>query len=162
MEIDGREQILQLLGKGDVFNAVSVFIGVPNPASVTALESTRLWMIRRDVMLKLLDSHPDMARPIIQDLAGRVTHLIALVEDLSLRTVEARLARLILELSDGDKVHRKKWATQAELASRLGTVPDVVSRTLRKLSDRGLIQMGRPEIQILDRPKLEMIARIEV
>jgi CRP/FNR family transcriptional regulator len=160
--MDGREQILQFLGSGEVFNAVSVFTGAPNPATVTALETTRLWMIGREAMLRLLDSNPGMARQVIQDLAGRLTHLIALVEDLSLRTVEARLARLLLEQSTGDRVPRKKWATQTEMASRLGTVPDVVSRTLRKLADRGLIRIGRQEILILDRTELEVLARIEV
>lgn len=159
--IDGREQILQLLGSSEVFNAVSVFTGAPNAASVTALETTRLWVISRDTMLKLLDANPRMARLIIQDLAGRVTHLITLVEDLSLRTVEARLARLLLEQSSGETVHRKKWATQTEIASRLGTVPDVLSRTLRKMAERGLIQISRQEIQILDRQELESIAMIE-
>jgi CRP/FNR family transcriptional regulator len=159
--LDGREQILQFLGSGEVFNAVSIFTGALNPASVTALEATRLWMIGRDTMLNLLDTHPRMARQVIQDLAKRLTHLISLVEDLSLRTVEARLARLLLEQSAGDTVHRKKWATQSEMASRLGTVPDVVSRTLRKLAERGLIQIGRQEIRILDRSELEGIARIE-
>ncbi|HEX9029933.1 MAG TPA: Crp/Fnr family transcriptional regulator, partial [Anaerolineales bacterium] len=138
--IDGREQILQFLGKGEVFNAVSVFTEAPNPASVTALEAARLWIISRNTMLRLLDSNPRMARLIIQDLAGRLTHLVALVEDLSLRTVEARLARLLLEQSVGETVERKKWATQTEMASRLGTVSDVVSRTMRKLVERGLIQ----------------------
>lgn len=159
--IDGREQILQFLGNGEVFNAVSVFSGASNAASVTALETTFLWKISRIEMLKLLDSNPPMARLIIQDLAGRVIHLISLVEDLSLRTVEARLARLLLEQSSGDRVHRRRWATQTEMASRLGTVPDVVSRTLRKLSDRGLIEVARNEIRILDRPQLEGIAMIE-
>lgn len=159
--IDGREQILQILGSGDVFNAISVFTGTPNPASVTALEPTRLWMVGRDRMLQLLDAHPRLARLIIQDLAGRVTHLISLVEDLSLRTVEARLARLLLERAVEDKVGRKKWATQTEMASRLGTVPDVISRTLRKLSERGLIEIARNEIRILDRLELESIAMID-
>jgi len=159
--IDGREQILQFLASGDVFNAVSVFSGAPNPASVTALETSRIWMIGREAMLNLLDSEPQIARQVIQDLAGRITHLITLVEDLSLRTVEARLARLLLEQSVGNTVHRKKWATQTEIASRLGTVPDVVSRTLRKLGERGLIQMGKQEIIILDRAELEAIARID-
>lgn len=161
ISIDGREQILQFLGNGDVFNAVSVFTGTPNPASVTALEATRIWRIGRDAMLQLLDTHPHLARLIIQDLADRVTHLISLVEDLSLRTVEARLARLLLEQSVKEKVHRKKWATQTEIAARLGTVPDVISRTLRKLSERGLIEIARNEIRILDRPELETIAMIE-
>jgi CRP/FNR family transcriptional regulator, dissimilatory nitrate respiration regulator len=161
ISIDGREQILQFLGNGDVFNAVSVFTGTPNSASVTALEATRIWIIGRDAMLQLLDTHHHLARLIIQDLADRVTHLISLVEDLSLRTVEARLARLLLEQSVEEKVHRKKWATQTEIAARLGTVPDVISRTLRKLSERGLIEIARNEIRILDRPELETIAMIE-
>ena len=159
--IDGREQILQFLGKGEVFNAISVLTEALNPASVTALEATRLWIIRRNTMLQLLDTNPRMARLIIEDLAGRLTHLISLVEDLSLRTVEARLARLLLEQSLGDTVERKKWATQTEMASRLGTVSDVISRTMRKLVERGLIQMTRNEIQILNRAELEKIAKIE-
>lgn len=159
--IDGREQILQFLGKGEVFNAVSVFTEAPNPASVTALEATRLWMISRDTMLRLLDNNPRMARLIIQDLAGRMIHLISLVEDLSLRTVEARLARQLLEQSVGKTVQRKKWATQTEMASRLGTVSDVISRTMRKLVERGIIQMSRNEIKILNRAELEKIAMIE-
>jgi CRP/FNR family transcriptional regulator len=157
----GREQILQFLGKGEVFNAVSVFTDAPNPATVTALEATRLWMIRRDTILRLLDTNPRMARSIIQDLAGRITHLISLVEDLSLRTIEARLARLLLEQAVGEAVQRQKWATQTEMASRLGTVSDVISRTMRKLVERGMIQMSRNEIKILNRAELEKIALIE-
>lgn len=159
--VGGREQILQFLGKGDAFNAIGVFTGAPNPATVTALEATRLWMIRRDTLLQMLDTNPRMARLILQDFAGRMTHLISLVEDLSLRTIEARLARLLLEQSVGDAVQRQKWATQTEMASRLGTVSDVISRTMRKLVERGVIQMSRNEIKILNCAELEKIAQIE-
>jgi CRP/FNR family transcriptional regulator len=89
--LDGREQILQFLGKGEVFNAVSVFTEEPNPASVTALEATRLWIISRNTMLGLLDTNPRMARLIIRDLADRLTHLISLV-NLSCEQLK-RLAR---------------------------------------------------------------------
>jgi CRP/FNR family transcriptional regulator len=65
-----------------------------------------------------------------------------------------------LEQSIGNIVPRQKWATQSEIAARLGTVPDVVSRTLRKLSDRGLIQIDRKDIRILNRPELEKVAMI--
>lgn len=158
--MDGREQILQFLDDGEVFNAVSVFTQQVNPASVTALESSKVWLIRREKMLALLESHPKFARLVIQDLAGRVLHLISLVEDLSLRTVESRLARLLLENSVAGRVQRQRWATQNEMASRLGTVPDVVSRTLRKLAERGLIEIDRHEIRIIDRSGLEMVAGI--
>jgi CRP-like cAMP-binding protein len=159
--LDGREQILQFLEDEDVFNAIGVFSGEINPATVTALEPSAVWLVRRETVLRLLDTHPQFARLVIQDLAGRVVHLIALVEDLSLRSVEARLARLLLENAAGGRVQRKRWATQTEIASRLGTVPDVVSRTLRRLAERGLIQISRQEIILVDRAGLEAAAQIE-
>ncbi len=88
--LDGREQVLQTLGPGDVFNAISVFTDAPNQATVTALETSQVWMVRREVLLRLLDENPVMARQVVKDLAGRVMHLVRMVEDLSLRSVEAR------------------------------------------------------------------------
>lgn len=159
--LDGREQILELLGAGDLFNAVSVFANKPHPATVTALESSKIWMIRQEVMLHLLDTNPRLARGVIQSLAGRVLHLVTLVEDLSLRSVDARLARLLLEESVDDLIPRQHWATQAEMAARLGTVPDVISRSLRKLANQGFIRTDRRAIRILDRPKLVTLAMLE-
>jgi CRP-like cAMP-binding protein len=153
--IDGREQILQFLGPGETFNAVGVFTEKANPASVVALEESTIWLIRQETMLQMLEKHPKLARRIIEDLSGRIQHLISLVEDLSLRTVEARLARLLLEQSRDDKIDRHRWATQSEMAARLGTVPEVVNRSLRKLVDEGMIEVSRKEIRILDRGRLE-------
>ena len=87
-------------------------------------------------------------------------HLIRMVEDLSLRTVEARLARFLLEQAEGEAVRRRRWATQAEMAARLGTVPDVVNRALRKLSEAGLIHVERHQIQILDQDGLKRTAQV--
>lgn len=161
MALDGREQILELLGAGDLFNAVSVFANQPHPATVTALESSKIWMIPQEAMLQLLEANPQLARGVIQNLAGRVLHLVALVEDLSLRSVEARLVRLLLEKSVDGVIARRRWATQTEIAARLGTVPDVISRSLRKLANQGLIQIDRHTIRILDRPKLVVLAKLE-
>lgn len=157
--LDGREQVLQTLKPGDVFNGISVFTDAPNQATVAALETSAVWMVRREVLLKLLEQHPSLARQVIQELAGKVQYLIRLVEDLSLRSVEARLARLLLEQAEGDSVERRRWATQAEMASRLGTVPDVVNRALRKLSDGGLIHVERHQIQIFDKEGLKTVAQ---
>ena len=81
-------------------------------------------------------------------------HLVRLVEDLSLCSVEARLARLILQKAQGDALRRQPWATQAEMAARLGTVPDMVNRSLRKLAEAGVIRVERHQIQILDKEGL--------
>lgn len=158
--LDGREQVLQILQPGETFNMISVFTDSPNQATVTALEPARVWTVPRDVLLRLLDEQPGFARQVIADLAGRVMHLVRMVEDLSLRPVEARLARLLLEQARGAVVTRRRWATQAEIAARLGTVPDVVNRLLRKLAAAGLIQVERQQIRLLDAEKLRQVAQI--
>ena len=147
---DGREQVLQTLSASDAFNAISVFTGVPNQATVSVLEDAVVWLIPRAVLLRLLDEHPPLARKVTIDLAEQIMRLVQMVEDLSLRPVESRLARLLLEQAQDGSVQRRRWATQAELASRLGTVPDVVNRALRKLSEEGLIQVDRHQIRLLD------------
>lgn len=158
--LDGREQVLQMLKSGDVFNGISVFTDSPNQATVSALEPSVLWLVPREVLLKLMDENPSLAREVVRDLAGRVIHLVRMVEDLSLRSVEARLARLLLEQAEGESVKRRRWATQAEMASRLGTVPDVVNRSLRKLSEEGMLHVERHQIQILDKEGLKAIAQV--
>ena len=152
---NGREQTLRLVGPHEVFQELSVLMQSSNPATVVALEPATVWLIPRNSLLQLLDSHPQLARIIIQNLAERVLHLLALVEDLSLRSVEARLARLLLTQATNNMVQRRRWSTQAELAAQLGTVPDVLNRALRSLVEGGLIQVERHQIRILDRARLE-------
>jgi CRP/FNR family transcriptional regulator len=151
----GREQILHFVGPGETFNEISVLAAVPNPATVIALEATTLSIVPRDIVIQLIDEHAGLARGIIQNLAGRLLNLVGLVEDLSLRSVEARLARVLLENATEGVLQRRRWATQAEMAARLGTVPDVLNRALRGLVEAGLIQIERREIRILDPTGLE-------
>jgi len=150
----GREQVIRFVGPEEMFNEIGVFAGGVNQVTVEALEATVLWIIPRETLLGLMDTHPSLCRLITQNLAQRVLHLISLVEDLSLRTVEGRLARILLEQSRGDLVSRQRWSTQAEMASRLGTVPDVINRALRNLVEGGLIRIERHQIHILDREGL--------
>ena len=70
--MDGREQVLETLGPGEVFNAVSVFTDAPNQATVTALETAQVWIVRRAVLLEMLGLYPALARQVVKDLAGRV------------------------------------------------------------------------------------------
>ena len=155
----GREQALYFLGPGETFNAVSVFTEALNPATVMALELSTVWLISQETMLSLLETHPPLARMVIQDLAGRLLRMISLVEDISLRPVEGQLARFLLEQADAHTVQRRRWATQAEMAARLGTVPDVFNRALRKLVEAGLIEVSRHQIRLLDPERLQKLAQ---
>ena len=150
----GREQILNILGPHDVFNGVAVFTGSLNQATVIALEESVVWFISRTTMQSLLATHPKLSQHVIQDLANRIQHLVGLVEDLSLRSVESRLVRSLLDGIKGSTVTRAKWTTQSEMASRLGTVPEVLNRALRKLVEEGLIEVSRHQIKIIDPERL--------
>lgn len=152
---DGREQVLRHLGPGETFNEVGVLSQRPNPATVIALEPAGLWIIPRQAIQQVVLAHPDLALPILANMANRVAELVNLVAELSLHSVEARLARFLLDQASDDVMPRQPWATYAELAARLGTVPDVFSRALRSLSEAGLILVDRQSIRILDRAGLE-------
>ena len=160
LSADGREQVLRVVGVGETFGEVSVFAGGPNPATVIALESSIVWIIQRAVILRLLDRCPGIARHILKNIAERALHLVTLVEDLSLRTVEARLARLLLERASERTLHRRRWATQAEMAARLGTVLVVLNRALHGLAAEGLIEVERHQIRIIDPEGLEAKAML--
>lgn len=158
---EGREQVLQVMGPKEVFGAIVVFHGVENPATVMALERSTVYSIDQETMKRLLAANSELATRVIEILASRVLHLLNLVEDLSLRSVEARLARMLIERSEEGLVARHRWTTQAEMAARLGTVPDVLNRALRKLAEEGAIQVDRHQIQILDSEALETKAMVE-
>ena len=157
----GREQIVRFVGPGEAFNEIACLAGSSNQVTVIALEPAEVWMIPVAVLQRFLDTEPGFARRLTENLARRVLHLLSLVEDLSLRPVEARLARFLLAESEAGRLHRRPWATQAEMAARLGTVPDVLQRALRDLADRGLITVDRRSIAILDPEGLRATALIE-
>jgi len=154
MSPEGREQILYVWGPGEIFGGVGVFVNRPAPATAIALEATTLWVLPSETIRRMFTTDPTLALPVLDFMATRISELVELVADLSLHTVTARLARLLLEQAQDDLIQRRSWATQAEMAARLGTVPDVLSRALRTLVEAGLIQVQRHQIQILDRQGL--------
>jgi CRP-like cAMP-binding protein len=151
---DGREQVLRYFGPGEVFSEIGIFLVRPNPATAIALEQSILWQLHRSVLQPLFVAHPDLLLRVMASMADRIAYLAGMVADLSLHTVEVRLARLLLDAAPDGALVRQSWLTQAELAARLGTVPDVLSRALRALTDAGLIRVERKQITIIDRAGL--------
>jgi CRP-like cAMP-binding protein len=158
---EGREQILQYLGPGEIFNYMGIFVDRPNPATVIALEAAGVWLLQRDSFHKALLTNPNLGLRVAEALADYAAHLVQLVSDLSLRTIEARLAQRLLEQAEDGVVYRQRWATQAEMAARLGTVPDVIGRALQKLVEEQLIRVERQRIWILNSEGLAAKAALE-
>jgi len=154
----GREQVIRFVGPGEAFNEVGVLTGGVNVVSVEALEPSKVLIVQRKELLNLVDKHPCLAKSIIENLAQRVLYAMNLVTDLSLRSVESRLARFLIEESDANTINRKKWATQAAIAARIGTVPVVINRAFRAFVEDNLIELEREKIRILDPDELQNIA----
>ncbi len=155
----GREQILNYLGPGETFNNIAAFTDAHNQATAIALEPSEALHIRSQVLHDLIRRNPDFAAQVIRDLANRLQHMASLVEDLSLKPLEARLARLLLENQASQGQPSQKWNTQTEMAARLGTVPEVLNRLLRKLRDEDIIEVYRSQVRILRTAPLERISQ---
>ena len=158
----GREQVLRQLGPGSTFNEVPVLDGGPNPASTAAVTDATLCVIGRDAIKRLAHAYPALAWALIESTARHTRHLVMMVEDLSLRSVKARLARLLLAEAQrsaaAGEIDRSQMITQAEMAARLGTVREMIGRALRDLADDGLVVFDRHRIVIRDREALAAVA----
>jgi CRP/FNR family transcriptional regulator, dissimilatory nitrate respiration regulator len=154
MSPEGREQAMLVVKPGEIFGDVALFTDTPYPGTVVALEPTKAWAIGKSDILELIARYPELALAAIRSLGQRILYYIGLVEDLSLRNVEARLANTLLKNAEQSKGHllvrRRKWATFDTMANRLGTVRDVLSRALRSLEEDGLIRVEKHAIIILD------------
>jgi CRP/FNR family transcriptional regulator len=154
MSPEGREQSISVLRPGEIFGDIAVFTGSSYPGTVVALEEAEVWAIDGVTFLDLVTRYPSLASAVIRHLAERVIYFIGLVEDLSLRSVEARLANTLLKNAQTVEGHlvvpRRQWTTFDEMATRLGTVRDVLSRALHTLEGEQLLKVERHQIVLLD------------
>ena len=155
----GRVQVLALLGPGSAFNLVPLFAPRgTNHTTAQALTEVAVYAVADDDLRQLVSENAELALAIVREFAVQLDRLTDLVEDLSLRSVRGRLARFLLENAEREgEAHR--W-TQGDIAAHLGTVRDMVGRTLRAFADEGLVRMQRQRIVLLDREGLEAEAEL--
>ena len=153
---DGKERVLRIVQPGETFNDVPVFDGGPCLASAKALATgATVWELRAERVRDLLATNPGAARDVIAVLPGRLRHLTDVVGDLSFRHTLERVARLLLE-ERGDPDGRVVL-TQQEMAARVGTAREVVSRALRELERRGAINREHHRIVHVDPCRLRAL-----
>jgi CRP-like cAMP-binding protein len=153
---EGKEQILSIVRTGESFNDVPIFDGGSNLASARAMGPVLLYGIKKNDMEAILRDHPQIALNVIKVLAGRVRHLVSLVEDLSFKHVIGRVAKILLEHVGGE-MGRGPRLTQQEMAAMAGTAREVVGRSLKALEEEGAIKLDRHRIIITDKEALKEI-----
>jgi CRP-like cAMP-binding protein len=153
---NGREQLLNVIPAGGHFNTVPIFDGGTCPANAQAITDVTLLVLPADAMRRVVELHPPLALALLKEFTGRVRHLVNLVDELSLHTVQGRLAGLLLsQAAAAEQGDPAAQLTQAEMAAHLGTVREMVGRALKAFEALGLIRVDRGVITLLDRAGLE-------
>jgi CRP/FNR family transcriptional regulator len=155
----GKEQVLRLIAAGHTFNDVPALDGGPNPASAAAMEPSVVYVVRCADLQQLIITRPEVAQAVVQILASALRHLVTLVEDLSLRRVAARMAKILLEQETSfQKEQHIYHLTQQEMAGLAGTAREVVGRALKELEAAGAIEMRQGRAVVLSRERLRLLA----
>jgi CRP-like cAMP-binding protein len=152
----GREMMLALETAPSTVAELPLFDGGPYPASVRAVEPVAALFINKSDFQQVCRQFPDVALKLLAVVGHRLRHLVAVVESMTFGSVTQRLARLLVDTArqaGGDQFDLP--LTHQELASRLGTVREVVSRNLARFRAEGLVRIQGHQVQILDREGLE-------
>lgn len=161
MSIDGREQIIHVEREGATIAEVPAFDDGPTPANVSAeTDSVVLFIDKRDVRRLCLD-HPGIAIAALKVLASRLRRCSDLVATLSLQDVSQRLARFLLSeatargVRSGARISFYLPLTKEQIAMRIGSVREVVSRAFSKLQNEGLMAVDGHKVTILDETQMK-------
>ena len=158
----GREQVVHTERAPATVGEIPAFDDGLYPASAAAEERTMLLFLSKDTMRQLFIRYPNVALCALRIMALRLRRAAALIEEIALHDVRQRLARFLIE---DLKLHGRSAEkvelvlTNREIAARIGSVREVVSRALRRLEQEGIIQIDHRSISVLDPQALARLAR---
>jgi CRP/FNR family transcriptional regulator, cyclic AMP receptor protein len=157
---DGRENLIGVLGPGEMFGELSLFDPRPRTASATALVDTRLAAMAHEALRPWLTGRPEVAMHLLRALAQRLRRTNDVMADLVFTDVPGRVARALLDLADrfgqprGEGVDVHHDLTQEELAQLVGASRETVNKALADFAGRGWLQVSAKSVLILDPERL--------
>ncbi|WP_332666929.1 Crp/Fnr family transcriptional regulator [Aeromicrobium sp.] len=162
---DGRENLLAILGPGQMFGELSFFDPGPRSATATAVTDVELKSLGHEALSPVLNAHPDVAHALLNQLAGRLRRTNEVVGDLVFSDVPGRVAKALLDLASrfgrraDDGVHVNHDLTQEELAQLVGASRETVNKALADFASRGWLRLEPRSVVILDLERLQRRAR---
>jgi CRP-like cAMP-binding protein len=162
---DGREKVLHFVHPAETFAEAAFFGDGKYPAEAKALEKGEALFFPREAFMGLLERNPRFSLNLIISLSLLLRRFARQIEELSFADVPARLAAYLVELAE------KKSTTfqgttyidldmkKGELASRLGTVSETLSRTFRKMKEEGLIEVDGARVVVFDMERLKGLGK---
>jgi CRP-like cAMP-binding protein len=164
--IDGRENLLAIMGPGDIFGELSLFDPGPRTASASALTDVDLASLEHAALRPWLTSRPEAGLRLLQVLARRLRRTNDAMADLIFTDVPGRVAKALLEMADrfatptsGPGIRVEHGLTQEELAQLVGASRETVNKALADFAGRGWLRLDSRAVVILDRDRLARRAR---
>ncbi len=161
---DGKEQILHVVSAPEAFAEAALFLEGSYPAFAETLSDCQLLFFPKRDFITLIERNPQLSINMIVSLSQYLKKFALLIEELSLKEVSSRIAKYVIDLSLKMSKEGKVPSeveldlTKTQLALKLGTVSETLSRTLAKMKARGVIDVRKNRILIRDRQALEQLA----
>ena len=157
---DGRENLLMILGPGDMFGELSLFDSGPRTATATAVTDSKLLTLGQDKVIPWVREHPEVSLQLLARLASRLRRTNEVVGDLVFSDVPGRVAKALIDL--GVKFGEKRPEglfvnhdlTQEELAQLVGASRETVNKALADFAHRGWLRLEARSVMILDYERL--------
>lgn len=163
---DGRENLLSVIGPGEMFGELSLFDPRPRTQTATALTDSRLAALDHQALRDWLTGRPDLALHLLRGLAQRLRRTNEVMTDLVFTDVPGRVAKALLDLADRFGVQRPDGLrvnhdlTQEELAQLVGASRETVNKALADFVGRGWIQLSAKSVLLVDPERLRRRARL--
>lgn len=162
---DGRENLLALLGVGDMFGELSVFDPGPRMSRAHAVEDSIIYELTKPVLDTWLDNHLEMSKHMLRALAQRIRRTSNTMTDLIFSDVPGRVAKAILDLGhrfgrmERGHVTVRHGLTQEELAQLVGASRETVNKALADFSSRGWIDVHIGAVEVYEPERLRARSR---
>ncbi|MBA2574101.1 MAG: Crp/Fnr family transcriptional regulator [Actinomycetota bacterium] len=163
--VDGRENLLAILGPGQMFGELSLFDPGPRSATVTAVTDCTMQSLSHDELGSWLSGRPEVARGLLNQLAARLRKANDVVADLVFSDVPGRVAKALLDLSErfgrvaDDGIHVHHDLTQEEIAQLVGASRETVNKALADFASRGWLRLEARSVVLMDVERLKRRAR---
>jgi CRP/FNR family transcriptional regulator len=157
---DGRENLLSVVGPGEMFGELSLFDPRPRTASAIAVTDSRLGALAHDDLRDWLTGRPDVALHLLQALAQRLRRANDVMADLVFTDVPGRVAKALLDLADRFGAVRDEGLqvnhdlTQEELAQLVGASRETVNKALADFAARGWLQLSAKSVLLIEPERL--------
>ena len=161
---NGEEQVLRLLGRGEIVGYRPIFANEPYGASAEAVEDSHVCVVPREAVLERIRRDPELALELLAKLSLELRISEDLMMDLIRRPVRERAARLLMGLvgegSGGpeDQTIQSCQVRRQDLARMIGTTPETFSRVLRSFAQRGIVELTRERIVVRNVALLRRVA----